>query len=140
MDIALARLKIKVTSTRKCWTLMWGFYQLLNMFWSHGGYFTSIHNYCCWGWTLILESLGKRRFCQHWQQPEVSCVIIINGEWWRQLFVFEIDNGSQSTFTFMISNKNGWRHHSPSITTQLTSGCRPCWQKRSLLKLLIRDL
>ena len=46
-----------------------------------------------------------------------------------------INNGSQSTFTFIISNKNGWRHHSPSITTQLTSGCSPCWQKRHLLKL-----
>ena len=42
-----------------------------------------------------------------------------------------------STFTFMISNENGWRHHSPSITMQLTSGCRPCWQKRRLLKLSI---
>ena len=83
-----------------------------------------------------LESLSKRRFCQHGRQPEVSCVDI-DGEWWRQPFLFEINNGSQSTFTFMISNKNGWRNHSASMTTQLTSGCRPCWQKRRLLKLSI---
>ena len=85
---------------------------------------------------VLIESLSKRRFCQHGRQPEVSYVVI-DGEWWRQPFLFEISNGSQSTFTFIISNKNGWRHHSPSITTQLTSGCRPCWQKRRLLKLSI---
>ena len=34
----------------------------------------------------------------------------------------------------MISNENGWRHHSPSITTRFTSGWRPCWKKRRLLK------
>ena len=89
---------------------------------------------CCGWWWFIIESLSKRRFCQHGRQPEVSCVVI-DGEWWRQPFLFEINNGSQSTFTFMISNKNGWRHHSPSVTAQHTSGCRPCWQKRRLLKL-----
>ena len=35
----------------------------------------------------------------------------------------------------MISNENALRHHSPSITTRFTSGWRPCWQKRRLLKL-----
>ena len=84
---------------------------------------------------ISIESLSKRRFRQHGRQPEVRCVVI-DGEWWRQPFLFEINNGSQrSTFTFMISNENGWRPHSPSITTQLTSGCRPCWQKCRLLKL-----
>ena len=47
-----------------------------------------------------LESLRKRRFCQQGRQPEVSCVII-------EGVFFEINNGSQSIFTFMISNENG---------------------------------
>ena len=82
----------------------------------------------------IVESLSRRRFCQHGRQPEVSRAVI-DGEWWRQPFSFEINNASHSAFTFVISNENGWRHHSPSITTRFTSGWRPCWQKRRLLKL-----
>ena len=84
----------------------------------------------------ILESLSRRRFCQHGRQPEVNRAII-DGEWWRQPFSFEINNGGHSAFTLVISNENGWRHHSPFITTRLTSGWRPCWQKRRLLKLSI---
>ena len=72
----------------------------------------------------LIESLSRRRFCQHGRQPEVS-----------QPFSFEINNGSHSAFTFVISNENGWRHHLPSITTRFTSGWRPCWQKRRWLKL-----
>ena len=83
---------------------------------------------------IIIESLSRRRFCQHGRQPEVNRAVI-DGEWWRQPFSFEISNGSHSAFTFVISNENGWRHHSPSITTRFTSGWRPCWQKRRLLKL-----
>ena len=83
-----------------------------------------------------LESLSRRRFCQHGRQPEVNRAVI-DGEWWCQPFSFEINNGSHSAFTFVISNENGWRHHSPSITTRFTSGWRPCWQKRRLLKLSI---
>ena len=86
---------------------------------------------------VLLESLSKRRFCQHGRQPEVSCVVT-DGEWWRQPFLFEIMNVKVDWLPLLISNKNGWRHHSPSITTQLTSGCRPCWQKRRLLKLSIK--
>ena len=84
----------------------------------------------------VLESLSKRRFCQHGRQPEVN-LVVIDGEWWRQPFSFEINNGSYSAFTFVISNQNGWRHHSPSTTNRFTSGWRPCWQKRCLLKLSI---
>ena len=40
---------------------------------------------------LILESLSRRRFCQHGRQPEVNRAVI-NGEWWRQPFSFEITN------------------------------------------------
>ena len=84
----------------------------------------------------ILESLSKRRFCQHRRQPEVSWVDI-DGEWWRQPFLFEIMNVKVDWLPLLILNEDGWRHHSPSITMQLTSGCRPCWQKRRLLKLSI---
>ena len=73
----------------------------------------------------------------HGRQPEVSWDVI-NGQWLHQQFSFQIKNGSQKwTFTFLISNKNG--HHSPSITTRLTSGWRPCWQIRRLLKLSIAN-
>ena len=85
----------------------------------------------CW-W--ILESLSKRRFCQHGRQPEVNRVVI-DGEWWRQPFSFEITNVKAEWLPLLISNENGWRHHSPSITARFTSGWRPCWQKRRLLKL-----
>ena len=83
---------------------------------------------------VIIESLSRRRFCQHGRQPEVNRAVV-DGEWWRQPFSFEINNGSHSAFTFVISNENDWRHHSPSITARFTSGWRPCWQKRRLLKL-----
>ena len=43
------------------------------------------------GHRLTIESLSKRRFCQHGQQPEVSSVVI-DGESWRQPFPFEIMN------------------------------------------------
>ena len=88
---------------------------------------------------ILLESLSRRRFCQHGRQPEVSRAVI-DDEWWRQPFSFEINNASHSAFTFVISNENGWRHHSPSITTRFTSGWRPCWQKRRLLKPKSREL
>ena len=54
----------------------------------------------------ILESLSRRRFCQHGRQPEVNRAVI-DGEWMRQPFSFEINNGSHSAFTFVISNENG---------------------------------
>ena len=85
---------------------------------------------------IPLESLSWRRFCQHRRQPEVNRAVI-DGEWWRQPFSFEISTGSHSAFTLVISNENGWRHHSSSITTRFTSRWRPCWQKRRLLKLPI---
>ena len=80
------------------------------------------------------RELKQARFCQNGRQPEVNRVVM-DGEWWRQPFSFEINNGSHSAFTFVILNENGWRHHSPSITTRFTSGWRPCWQKRRLVKL-----
>ena len=91
------------------------------------------HCPCCMA-TEVIGSSSKRRFCQHGRQPEVSCVVI-DGEWWRQPFLFEIMNVKVEWLPLLISNKNGCRYHSPFITTQLTSGCRPCWQKRRLLKL-----
>ena len=54
----------------------------------------------------IIESLSRRRFCQHGRQPEVNRAVI-DGEWMRQPFSFEINNGSHSAFTFVISNENG---------------------------------
>ena len=54
----------------------------------------------------LLESLSRRRFCQHGRQPEVNRAVI-DGKWWRQPFSFEINNGSHSAFTFVISNENG---------------------------------
>ena len=81
-----------------------------------------------------IESLSKRRFCQHGRQPEVNRVVI-DGEWWRQPFSFEITNVKAEWLPLLISNENGWHHHSPSITARFTSGWRPCWQKRRLLKL-----
>ena len=91
-----------------------------------------------WNAVLIrpLESLSRRRFCQRGRQPEVNRAVI-DGQWWRHPFLFEINNGSHSTFTFVISNENGWRHHSPSIMTRFTSGWCPCWQEHCLLKLFI---
>ena len=38
-----------------------------------------------------IESLSKRRFCQHGRQPEVNRVVI-DGKRWRQPFSFEITN------------------------------------------------
>ena len=55
----------------------------------------------------------------------VSAVLVWNQQ--RQSFSFHVRD----------SNENGWRHHSPSITTRFTSGWRPCWQKHRLLKLSI---
>ena len=43
------------------------------------------------GLLLSIESLSRRRFCQHGRQPEVNRAVI-NGEWWRQPFSFEITN------------------------------------------------
>ena len=40
---------------------------------------------------VLLESLSRRRFCQHGRQPEVNRAVI-DGEWWRQPFSFEITN------------------------------------------------
>ena len=54
----------------------------------------------------LIESLSRRRFCQHGRQPEVNRAVI-DGEWMRQPFSFEINNGSHSAFTFVISNENG---------------------------------
>ena len=67
----------------------------------------------------------------HGRQPEVNRVVI-DGEWWRQPFSFEIEitNVKAEWLPLLISNENGWRHHSPSITARFTSGWRPCWQKR----------
>ena len=87
---------------------------------------------------LLLESLSKRRFCPHGRQPEVNRVVI-DGEWWCQPFSFEITNVKAEWLPLLISNENGWRHHSQSITARITSGWRPCWQKRRLLKLSIMN-
>lgn len=43
----------------------------------------------------------------------------------------------QLCFTFIVSNKNGYRHHSPSITARLTSGWRTCCQHVACLSSLI---
>ena len=83
---------------------------------------------------LLIESLSKRRFCQHGRQPEVNR-FVIDGEWWRQPFPFEITNVKADCLPLLISNENGWRHYLPSITARFTSGRRPCLQKRRLLKL-----
>ena len=86
---------------------------------------------------VLIESLSRRRFCQHGRQPEVNRAVI-DGEWWRQPFSFEITNAKAEWLPLLISNENGWRHHLPSITARFTSGWRPCWQKRRLLKLSIK--
>ena len=85
---------------------------------------------------FFLESLSKQRFCHHGRQPEINRTVT-DGEWWRQLFLFKINNGSWWGLPFLISNKNNWHHHSPSVTVRFTSGWRPCWQKRRFFKLSI---
>ena len=40
---------------------------------------------------MVIESLSRRRFCQHGRQPEVNRAVI-DSEWWRQPFSFEITN------------------------------------------------
>ena len=70
---------------------------------------------------MTIESLSKQRFCQHGHLPEVNCAVI-DGKRWHQPFSFEINNGSQSAFTFVTLDENGSCHHLPSITMWLTSG------------------
>ena len=67
------------------------------------------------------RELKQATFFQHGRQPEVNRAVI-DGEWMRQPFSFEINNGSHSVFTFVISNENGRRHHSPFITARFTFG------------------
>ena len=69
-------------------------------------------------------SAGSKSRRYRWRVV-VSAVLVWNQQ--RQSFSFHVRD----------SNENGWRHHSPSITTRFTSGWRPCWQKHRLLKLSI---
>ena len=66
----------------------------------------------CKGHSEFIRELKQATFFS--TRTEISFVVI-DGEWWRQPFSFEIMN----------------------VNLQLTSGCRPCWQKRRLLKLSI---
>ena len=52
-----------------------------------------------------------------------SCHSEMHGEWWRDsssCLKWKTVDGSQCSFTFVISNKNGCRHHSPSILFDIT--------------------
>ena len=85
--------------------------------------------------SVIRELLRKRRFCQYGHQPEVNGAVI-EGDWWRQPFLFGISNGSQLTFTFVISNANGCRHHLPFITAPFTA----YGKKRATCSRLMRTI
>ena len=119
----------------------------------HAAWMPAYDEYCCVLmrfdiWCCMMKysrfsydngQLKQATFCQHGRQPEVNRVVV-DGEWWRQSFSFEITNVKAEWLPLLISNENGWRHHSPSITARFTLCWRPCWQKRLLPKLSVRKI
>ena len=59
---------------------------------------------------VVADIMLEDKIADLW--PDYPCLYDVKSPDFKNI---EFNNGSQSTFTFMISNENGLRHHLPPL-------------------------